>query len=137
MLITKRVEFDAGHRIPNHDSKCRHFHGHRYALEATLEGEILPVRGKTDDGMVMDFSALKRTMVATIVDVWDHSFLVYVKDYEAIKALRQVNSSHVLMEMVPTSENLAVIAFNTLDMELARIYEDAWGKTIWLKKVSR
>ncbi|MHB8760606.1 MAG: 6-pyruvoyl trahydropterin synthase family protein, partial [Thiobacillus sp.] len=36
MLITRRLEFDAGHRIPNHGSQCRHLHGHRYALEITL-----------------------------------------------------------------------------------------------------
>ncbi|MDP2056292.1 MAG: 6-carboxytetrahydropterin synthase, partial [Thiobacillus sp.] len=36
MLITRRLEFDAGHRIPNHASQCRHLHGHRYALEITL-----------------------------------------------------------------------------------------------------
>ena len=36
MRITRRLEFDAGHRIPNHQSQCRHLHGHRYALEVTL-----------------------------------------------------------------------------------------------------
>ncbi|HEX5676071.1 MAG TPA: 6-carboxytetrahydropterin synthase, partial [Azonexus sp.] len=27
MLITRRLEFDAGHRIPDHRSQCRHLHG--------------------------------------------------------------------------------------------------------------
>ena len=39
MRITRRLEFDAGHRIPDHASQCRHLHGHRYALEITLSGE--------------------------------------------------------------------------------------------------
>ena len=41
MRITRRLEFDAGHRIPDHASQCRHLHGHRYALEVTLSGDII------------------------------------------------------------------------------------------------
>ena len=41
MQITRRLEFDAGHRIPNHNSQCRHLHGHRYAIEITLSGEVV------------------------------------------------------------------------------------------------
>jgi 6-pyruvoyltetrahydropterin/6-carboxytetrahydropterin synthase len=32
ITITRRLEFDAGHRIPHHDGQCRHLHGHRYAI---------------------------------------------------------------------------------------------------------
>ena len=39
MQITRRLEFDAGHRIPDHQSQCRHLHGHRYAIEITLAGD--------------------------------------------------------------------------------------------------
>ena len=56
MRITRRLEFDAGHRIPNHQSQCRHLHGHRYALEITLGGGVIDAAGRPDDGMVMDFS---------------------------------------------------------------------------------
>ncbi|MFZ8988336.1 MAG: 6-carboxytetrahydropterin synthase, partial [Methylophilaceae bacterium] len=38
MIITSRMEFDAGHRIPNHKSSCRNLHGHRYAIEVSLSG---------------------------------------------------------------------------------------------------
>ena len=41
MQITTRLEFDAGHRIPDHKSQCRNLHGHRYALEITLSGDII------------------------------------------------------------------------------------------------
>ena len=33
---TRRIEFDAAHRVMEHESKCRHLHGHRYAIEATF-----------------------------------------------------------------------------------------------------
>ncbi len=34
--ITRRLEFDSGHHIPNHDGQCRHLHGHCYAIEVML-----------------------------------------------------------------------------------------------------
>ena len=40
MDITTRLEFDAGHRIPNHKSNCKNLHGHRYAIEVTVTGPI-------------------------------------------------------------------------------------------------
>ena len=55
MHITRRIEFDAGHRIPNHQSQCRHLHGHRYALEITLGGGVIDAAGQPDDGMMMEF----------------------------------------------------------------------------------
>ena len=59
MLITRRLEFDAGHRIPDHQSQCRHLHGHRYVIEITLAGDVINTRGRPDNGMVMDFSEVK------------------------------------------------------------------------------
>ena len=61
MKITRRLEFDAGHRIPNHGSQCRHLHGHRYALEVTVGGPVVATPGAADEGMVIDFSAVKST----------------------------------------------------------------------------
>ena len=59
MLITRRLEFDAGHRIPDHRSQCRHLHGHRYVIEITLSGNIIDKAGDAANGMVMDFSQVK------------------------------------------------------------------------------
>ena len=59
MQITTRLEFDAGHRIPSHKSQCRNLHGHRYAIEITLSGDVIHSEGVSDDGMVMDFSDVK------------------------------------------------------------------------------
>ena len=59
MLVTRRLEFDAGHRIPDHKSQCKHLHGHRYVLEITLSGEPIDQAGDSSNGMVMDFSEIK------------------------------------------------------------------------------
>ncbi len=41
ITCTRRIEFDAAHRILNHESKCKMLHGHRYAIEATFEAKNL------------------------------------------------------------------------------------------------
>ncbi|HMM47493.1 MAG TPA: 6-carboxytetrahydropterin synthase QueD [Thiobacillaceae bacterium] len=132
MLITRRLEFDAGHRIPHHASQCRHLHGHRYAIEITLSGEILGREAAAAEGMVMDFSEVKRVARAALVDLWDHAFLVYRGD-EAVMALLATLPEHktVVLPTVPTAENLAAEAFRILDAA----YVDTYGNRLRLERV--
>ena len=74
MHITTRLEFDAGHRIPSHKSQCKNLHGHRYAMEITLSGDIITQENTSENGMVMDFSDVKAIAKRAVVDVWDHAF---------------------------------------------------------------
>jgi 6-pyruvoyltetrahydropterin/6-carboxytetrahydropterin synthase len=113
--ITRRLEFDSGHRIPNHDGQCKHLHGHRYAIEVTLTGEVAHHPGKADDGMVLDFGDIKRLTNEYIVDLWDHAFLVAKEDEGLVAFLATLpNHKTVVMEHVPTVENLANAAFAIL-----------------------
>jgi len=82
LSITRKLEFDAGHRIPDHRSQCRNLHGHRYVLEITLEGELVDVEGAPDRGMVMDFADVKALANEHLVHRWDHAFLVYEGDQQ-------------------------------------------------------
>lgn len=132
MLITRRLEFDAGHRIPNHNSQCRHLHGHRYAVEITLAGDIIATEGISEQGMVMDFSDVKRIAMAHLVDAWDHAFLVYARDAE-VRAFLESLPGHktVVLDTVPTAENLALIAFDILN----GAYQDTYGNHLRLERV--
>ena len=113
--ITRRLEFDAGHRIPNHDGQCRHLHGHRYAIEVTLMGVIADHPGKADDGMVLDFGEIKRLTNQYVVEPWDHAFLVAKEDVGLVDYLNSIpNHKTVVMDHVPTVENLASAAFRLL-----------------------
>ena len=113
--ITRRLEFDSGHRIPNHDGQCKHLHGHRYAIEVTLTGEVAHHPGKADDGMVLDFGDIKRLTNQYVVDLWDHAFLVAKEDEGLVAFLATLpNHKTVVMEHVPTVENLAKAAFTIL-----------------------
>ncbi|MBV2234061.1 MAG: 6-carboxytetrahydropterin synthase QueD [Sterolibacterium sp.] len=132
MQITRRLEFDAGHRIPDHLSQCRHLHGHRYAIEITLTGNIIHADGQPVNGMLMDFSEIKTLAMQHLVDEWDHAFLVYRGDTPLVDFFATLpDHKTVLLDVVPTAENLAVLAFAKLD----RAYLDIWGNQLRLERV--
>ena len=132
MQITRRLEFDAGHRIPDHDSQCRHLHGHRYAIEITLSGPVVRADGRRDNGMVMDFSLIKRLAAKYVVDRWDHAFLVYRGDEAVVRLLAALPEHNtVVLDAVPTAENLAAIAFATL----APIFRQHYGTRLGLERI--
>lgn len=122
--ITRRLEFDSGHRIPNHDGQCRHLHGHRYAIEVTLTGDVANHPGKADDGMVLDFGDIKKLTNQYVVELWDHAFLVAKEDEGLVAFLATLpNHKTVIMEHVPTVENLATAAFAILKPVFNKAFE--------------
>jgi 6-pyruvoyltetrahydropterin/6-carboxytetrahydropterin synthase len=132
MQITRRLEFDAGHRIPNHASQCRHLHGHRYAIEITLSGDIITTEGLSEQGMVMDYSEVKRIAKQQLVDTWDHAFLVYRGDSAVLEFLQGLpGHKTVVLEVPPTAENLATVAFGIL----SPAYRDTYGNHLQLERV--
>jgi 6-pyruvoyltetrahydropterin/6-carboxytetrahydropterin synthase len=132
MLITRRLEFDAGHRIPDHQSQCRHLHGHRYVIEVTLSGSIIDKAGDAANGMVMDFSQVKELAMVHLVDAWDHAFLAFAGDHTVVDFLATLpGHKTVVLDRVPTAENLARIAFDRLDA----VYRDTYGNHLQLERV--
>lgn len=132
MRITRRLEFDAGHRIPDHASQCRHLHGHRYVLEVTLSGEVIEADGLPVNGMVMDFADVKRIANELVVSRWDHAFLVYRGDTRVREFLDSMpEHKTVVLDCVPTAENLAAEAFRLLDPA----YRDSYGNHLRLERV--
>jgi 6-pyruvoyltetrahydropterin/6-carboxytetrahydropterin synthase len=132
LTITRKLEFDAGHRIPDHKSQCRNLHGHRYTVEITLVGNVIEQEGSSDNGMIMDFSDVKTLAKQYLVDVWDHAFLVYEKD-KAVREFLDGLPGHktVVIDRIPTVENLAQTAFDILKVA----YQDRYGTGLKLYKL--
>jgi 6-pyruvoyltetrahydropterin/6-carboxytetrahydropterin synthase len=132
LTITRKLEFDAGHRIPDHKSQCRNLHGHRYTLEITLIGAVIEEEGSSDNGMIMDFSDIKALAEKHLVHVWDHAFLVYEKD-DAVRNFLATLPGHktVVINRIPTVENLARTAFEILKAA----YLDHFGTGLHLHKL--
>lgn len=118
MIISKEVQFDAGHRVPEHGSKCRHPHGHRYRVVAYAAGEIQ--RAGEADGMVLDFGDLKRGLTEAVHDPLDHGFLVSANDAVLRDALDREDWKVTILDETPTAENLAVWCWEHLSAWLER-----------------
>lgn len=107
VTVSKEVEFDAGHRVPNHESKCRHPHGHRYRVRVTCDGEVNADPLSPEYGMVIDFGVLKQLLTANVHDLWDHAMIVHTHDHELLTALAGHDWRVVEVPCVPTAENIA------------------------------
>lgn len=133
LTITRKLEFDAGHRIPDHNSQCRNLHGHRYTLLITLTGDMVQQDGQSDNGMIMDFGDIKALANEHLVNLWDHAFIVYKND-TAVRAFLDSMPNHktVVIDRVPTVENMAQVAFDILK----GVYNDRFGRHLALTKVT-
>lgn len=132
LTITRKIEFDAGHRIPNHKSVCRNMHGHRYVMHITLLGKVQEKKGSSSEGMIMDFSDVKRLAETHLISHWDHAFLVYKNDVPVREFLDTLpGHKTVVLDRIPTAENLAQIAFDTLK----KVYEDYYDAALTLQSI--
>ena len=122
--IRRWVETDTGHRVPNHSSKCRHIHGHRYRWEAEIQGDIIDVEGVSEQGMLIDFSAISSILNKYIHDIVDHAFLIYSGDTVMLDSLQSLGEEHrtVVMPFIPTAENLAKWAFEQVSPHISTEY---------------
>ncbi len=77
--ITRIIHIDAGHRIADHTSECRHLHGHRYEIHATCQAAALRSSGP-ERGMVVDFAVVKEELTKLIADPCDHGLIVDAED---------------------------------------------------------
>ena len=124
MLISKEIEFDMGHRVPYHKSKCVNPHGHRYRIRVTLSGDVVDLEGKSDHGMVMDFKDVKRVLMKYIHDDFDHGFMYWEKDEVMDEFFK--NESYfnkIKVPFTPTAENIAAWVFKYLDEKYTDIYD--------------
>lgn len=81
VTATRRLEWDAAHRVMRHESKCATLHGHRYAAEI----EVVAHHGGLDAlGRVIDFGAIKELVGAFIDEHWDHTTMVNQEDLDLI-----------------------------------------------------
>lgn len=109
--VTRVLEFDAAHRVVNHESKCATLHGHRYKVEFTAESNDLDAIGR-----VIDFSVLKAKIGTWLDDNWDHTSIIFSQDTETLAALRSIPHKKDVFESAwnPTAENMAEYLLRTV-----------------------
>lgn len=74
--ITKQFRFEAAHALWNYDGPCRNIHGHSYLLYVTVKGAVIDEADHPKQGMLIDFSVLKKIVNDLIIEPFDHALLV-------------------------------------------------------------
>lgn len=118
ITCTRRIEFDAAHRLLQHEGKCKNLHGHSYALEATFEGSGLDALGR-----VVDFAVIKEKLGAWIDANWDHTVILSDKDRSLGEAVsRETGQSIFYLPANPTAEQMALYL---LEQVCPKLFKDA------------
>ncbi|MFT3784258.1 MAG: 6-carboxytetrahydropterin synthase [Nibricoccus sp.] len=122
-FVTKRVHFNAAHRLHNEDfddewnrkqfGPCNNpnWHGHNYTLEVTVKGTV-----DSKTGFVIELGELRRVLEDAIVNKCDHRNLNLEVDF--------------LKGILPSTENLVIAFWNEIEPRLpagklhsVRLYE--------------
>jgi 6-pyruvoyltetrahydropterin/6-carboxytetrahydropterin synthase len=107
LSLIRQLKFCAGHRLYQHESKCAFFHGHNYRVDIEVVGQ----GGGTEVdavGRVVDFSQIKQRMLGWLDTHWDHAFIVFEQDENALAAVRMVEpTKYFVLPWNPTAENMA------------------------------
>lgn len=103
ITCTRRLEFDAAHRIINHESKCKMLHGHRYVLEVSFAAKKLDNLGR-----IIDFGIVKEVLGAWIDEHLDHNTILSIKDKKLGKNIAAATGQKIYYTKEnPTAENIA------------------------------
>ena len=129
ITCTRKIEFDAGHRVIGHQHKCQYLHGHRYVLEITARALEL-----NRLGMVVDFSDLKEIMKTWIDQNFDHTVILHQADRRLGASIAEFTGQNIYyLTCNPTAENIALhlkrdiipslFAKNSFEIVKLKLYE--------------
>jgi len=107
--LTKEFHFEMAHALWNYNGSCKSIHGHSYKLFVTLLGE--PVNNLNDpkNGMVADFSEIKKWIKLPVLDQLDHALLISNDaKTENLLPVSQMFDKLKIVDYQPTCENLLI-----------------------------
>lgn len=105
--VTKEFSFEMAHALRNYDGPCKNVHGHSYKLFVTLCGTPVNDRENPKNGMVIDFSDLKKIVRKEIIDVFDHGLAISGDyDSEKLESFKRLFGNTIITKYQPTCENM-------------------------------
>ena len=116
--VVKEFRFEAAHRLPEYDGPCGEVHGHSYKLFIGAKGRI------KKNGMVCDFSTLKKTIEEEVITKLDHKYLNEIKEAN-------------FPFKCPTAENMVLWIKDVLDSNFysfIRLYETQTSYAEWRRE---
>lgn len=138
--VTKEFSFEMAHALWNYDGACKNIHGHSYRLFVTIKGEPITDENHVKFGMVMDFKDLKSIVNKHVVDVLDHSLVVFSNaEGDTLAQVRKMYEKVYVFDFQPTCENLVIHIASTITPKLppylslysVKLYETATSYAEW------
>lgn len=138
--VTREFTFEMAHVLRNYDGPCRNVHGHSYRLFVTISGFPVNDIDNPKNGMVIDFTELKRIVLEKIVDLFDHSVVISNDfDREKMEMMKKTFGNTVVVDYQPTCENLVADFASRLKQEMPegvqlhnlKLYETAKSYAEW------
>ncbi len=102
--------FCAAHIIPDHPGQCKQLHGHNFTMDVEVRAAKLDKLG-----MAIDFQTIKEA-ANQLCEQWDHQFLNDVPPFD---------------KLIPTAENIAYCAYQTLKPLMHSENTKLHAVTIW------
>jgi 6-pyruvoyltetrahydropterin/6-carboxytetrahydropterin synthase len=126
-LVTKTIEFSYGHRLLEHNGKCRYLHGHNGILEVDIDAAELDAMG-----MVIDFARVSEVVKGWVDTNLDHRMLLCRAD-PLVEVLTRAGEPLYLMDDNPTAENIAGLVWhaaraNGLNVSEIRLWETSTSR---------
>lgn len=122
MSAVRIIKFDAGHRVCQHESKCRNLHGHEYHAHIYVRSRNLDSVGR-----IVDFSVVKEKIGDWIDQFWDHNMILWKNDPDlnVLSKCERVKEVFV-MDHNPTAENMARLLLRVSNQILANDMIQVW-----------
>ena len=125
--ISRKGNFDSGHRVMNEFMKCYNIHGHTYLYELTFSFENME-----EIGYAIDFKEIKRVFCQWIDDIMDHGMLLNPHDTKLIETTKEYGTKLWLMSLNgegeycnPSVENIAKEVFLAMRVLADVLYGNA------------
>ena len=138
--LTKEFHFEMAHALWNYNGSCKSIHGHSYKLFITVLGTPVNNVAETRNGMVADFSDIKKWIKGPVLDELDHALLIS-DDAEThdLSKMSQMFDRLKIVDYQPTCENLLIdivgkikpLLPEYLDLHSVRLCETATSFAEW------
>lgn len=119
--VSKTFRFCYGHRLLNDPGKCKNIHGHTAKVTIHLEKDSVD-----ENGMVVHFENLKKTIGGWISKNLDHTLIISSRD-PIKKYLDEQKERYLALDSNPTAEMIARFIFDqakSMGLPVARV--DLW-----------
>jgi 6-pyruvoyltetrahydropterin/6-carboxytetrahydropterin synthase len=116
--ISKEFTFEMAHVLYGHKGACKNVHGHSYQLTVTLKGSTINELGDSADGMVMDFSDLKKIVQEEVLEKFDHALVLNANSPHSELNLKGIADKLILLPFQPTCENMLTDFANRISKRL-------------------